>query len=100
MNQVRVRGPNNLKSTFSQFEAKIDIVETNSKVYLIESPRSLENTFADEHARGRNRGIILLEPGAVEIAGVTARNRVVGNARHATQTDNHAAVLERPIRIP
>ena len=100
MNQVRVGRPNNLKATFSHFEAKIDIIETDSEVCLIESARLIENAFADEHARSRKRRIILLQPGAVEIAGVTARNTVVSNARHATQTDNHAAVLERPIRIP
>ena len=100
MNQVRVGRPNNLKSTFAQFEAKIDIVETDSEMCLIESACLLENGFTDEHARGRNRRIVLLEPSTVEIAGVPSRNTVISNACDATQTDNYAAMLEGPVRIP
>jgi len=100
MNQVRVGRPNNLKSTFAQFETKIDIVETDSEMCLIESACLLENGFADEHARGRNRRIVLLKPSTVEIAGVAARNTVISNACDATQTDNYAAMLEGPVRIP
>src|SRR5262249_1485220 len=95
MNQVRVRRPDNLKSPFSKFEAKIDIIETDPQITLIESPRFLKDAFADEDARGRKRRIILLKPGTVEIAGVTARNTAVSNICNATQAENHAAMLER-----
>jgi hypothetical protein len=60
---------------------------------LIESAGLFENAFTNEHACSRNRGIILLQPGAVEIPGMPAWNTMVGNTCDATQTYNHASVL-------
>src|ERR1044071_7079757 len=100
MNEVRVRGPHYPIAAFGQAQAKIDVVERNAQVFLIEPAQFFENSFADRHAGASHGRAILLEPGAIEISRMPARNMRERVPGHSAETKNNSAVLQGPVRIP
>ena len=100
VNQIRIRGPDDFVTTLRRAQAKVDVVESDAEVLLIEPIELVENGFAQNHARPGYGRTILLEEGAVEISGMAARNVRKRMTGHTAQAENHATVLESSVRIP
>jgi len=100
VDQVRIRRPNILKTSDPQSQAEIDVVKTDRQVRFIESACLFENLFPDQKARARHGRTVLLQIGAIEKTGMTARDAGKGVSRHAPEAQNDPTVLQRAVWIP
>src|ERR1044072_8542009 len=94
MDKIRVRCPNHAVTPLRQAQAKVDVVESDTKIYLIESAHFLKDRLPQHQTSAGHRRAILLEHGAIEIARMPARNMRECVTSHASEAENNTAVLQ------
>ena len=100
VNQIRIWRPNDLQTAFAQTQAKLHVVEIDREIDFIEAAKIDKHFLAQDHARCRHAGIILLEKRAIKITGMSARNHVIDLTGYAAQPDNDATMLHSAGWIP
>ena len=100
MDQIGIGRPDISQPGGAQTQTKIHIIETDADVYFIQTAGLFENVATHDQTCAGNGGTILLQPGTIEIAGMSARNSRESVARHSAQAENNAAVLKSPVGIP
>src|SRR5947209_7391334 len=87
-------------TALNQSQAKIDIVESDPQVHLIEATELLEDSLPHHQAGAGYRGNMLLKHRPIEVAGMSSRDIRKRMASNAAETEHDSAVLQCSIRKP
>src|SRR6266498_3429806 len=99
VNQLCVRRPDDPVAGLTQPQAKIDVVESDREIYVIEAADLQVNIPSDYRASGGYCGQILCWMRASKVPWLVPHSDVCVTSNSA-RAQNHSTMLDRAVRIP